>query len=77
MLLSSDSVLLNEKRKCPLGQLETVADLRSTLSLARSWALSFLVGGRSAQTERVPGRPFFMVTGSMSRDAVLTLHLTQ
>ena len=31
----------------------------------------------SAQMDRVPGRPFFMVTASMSRDAVLALHLTQ
>ena len=29
------------------------------------------------QTERVAGRPFFMVTGSMSLDPVLVLHLTQ
>ena len=31
----------------------------------------------STQTERVAGRPFFMVTASMSLDAVLALHLTQ
>ena len=29
------------------------------------------------QTERVAGRPFFMVTASMSRESVLTLHFTQ
>ena len=31
----------------------------------------------STQMDRVAGRPFFMVTASMSREAVLTLHLTQ
>ena len=32
---------------------------------------------QSTQTERVAARPFFMVTASMSREAVLALHLTQ
>ena len=31
----------------------------------------------STQVERVAARPFFMVTASMSREAVLALHLTQ
>ena len=31
----------------------------------------------STQMERVAGRPFFMVTASMSRVAVLALHLRQ
>ena len=31
----------------------------------------------STQTARVAGRPFFMVTASMSLDAVLALHFTQ
>ena len=31
----------------------------------------------STQVERVAGRPFFMVTAWMSREAVLTLHFTQ
>ena len=37
---------------------------------------NFLVP-HSTQTDRVAGRPFFMVTASMSLDAVLALHLTQ
>ena len=37
---------------------------------------NFLVP-QSMQTARVGVRPFFMVTASMSLDAVLTLHLTQ
>ena len=37
---------------------------------------NFLVP-HSTQTERVAGRPFFMVTASMSLEPVLTLHLTQ
>ena len=32
---------------------------------------------RSTQTERVAGRPFFMVTVSMQREVVLARHLTQ
>ena len=31
----------------------------------------------SVQVERVAGRPFFMVTASMSLDGVRALHLTQ
>ena len=31
----------------------------------------------STQIDRVAGGPFFMVTASMSRDAVLAWHLTQ
>ena len=37
---------------------------------------NFLVP-HSTQTERVAGRPFFMVTASISLDPVLALHLTQ
>ena len=37
---------------------------------------NFLVP-QSVQMDRVAGRPFFMVTASMSRDAVLAWHLTQ
>ena len=37
---------------------------------------NFLVP-HSTQMERVAGRPFFMVTASMSREAVLAWHLTQ
>ena len=37
---------------------------------------NFLVP-HSVQVKRVAGRPFFMVTASMSREAVLALHLTQ
>ena len=37
---------------------------------------NFLVP-QSTQVDRVAARPFFMVTASMSRDAVLALHLTQ
>ena len=37
---------------------------------------NFLVP-QSTQTDRVAARPFFMVTASMSLEAVLALHLTQ
>ena len=37
---------------------------------------NFLVP-HSVQMDRVAGRPFFMVTASMSLDAVLALHFTQ
>jgi len=37
---------------------------------------NFLVP-HSVQTDRVAGRPFFMVTASMSLESVLALHLTQ
>ena len=37
---------------------------------------NFLVP-QSTQTDRVAGRPFFMVTASMSLEPVLALHLTQ
>ena len=37
---------------------------------------NFLVP-QSTQMDRVAARPFFMVTASMSREAVLALHLTQ
>ena len=43
---------------------------------ARAPIRNFLVP-QSAQTARVDGRPFFMVTASMSVDAVFILHLTQ
>ena len=32
---------------------------------------------QSTQVDRVAARPFFMVTASMSLEAVLALHLTQ
>ena len=37
---------------------------------------NFLVP-HSTQVDRVAGRPFFMVTASMSCDAVFALHFTQ
>ena len=48
MLLSSDSVTLTGKRICPLGQSAAVGDPARVSALARSLALSFLVGGFSA-----------------------------
>ena len=49
MLLSSDYVPLNEKRKCHPGETAEVSDAARAAALARCFALSRLVGGLSAR----------------------------
>ena len=52
------------------------AGLKAVAVQGRTPMRNFLVP-HSTQMDRVAGRPFFMVTASMSRDAVLALHFTQ
>ena len=65
LLLSSDSVSLIEKRICHPDRLAAICDAARASALARSLALSFLVGGLSADAY------FFAVFLAMPRSRAI------